>query len=210
MTAANSRYSCGIYWNLGKSLFVADDFNASLNGGGWQREFASLKAVGINTIVFFNADLTTQLPLMDEIFAAGEELGMRFFLECGNRKAGKNFPCGEGVFEKTVDLLLARYGASPAFAGWYLFAEINLAPTAERYHEYFKGWAEYCKQVTPDYPVMISPFYAPPLHPPIMEYGDNSPEVYVKYWDTVLQDVPIDILSLQDNGGLLILYRRCE
>lgn len=200
-TSDFKQFSRGIYWNFGKSGFVSDDFNASLHGGGWQREFASLKAVGIDTLVFFNADLLTLMPMMREVFTVAEKLGFRIFMECGNRKNGRNFPVGEGVFEDTVDTIWRNFGSSPSFAGWYLFAEMNLAATAEKYHEYFKGWAEYCKKVTPDKPVMISPFYAPALHPPIMEYGDNGPEVYFRYWDTVLTDTPIDILSLQDNGG---------
>ena len=200
-TPLPSRLSQGIYWNCGKSAFLPDDFNSSLHGEGWGREFASLKAVGLDTIILFNADLLTQIPMLEEIFENAEKLGMKIILECGNRKAGKNIPLGQGPFEQTVKTLWNNFGKSPAFSGWYLFAEFNLDPTPEKYNDYFRGWSEYCKSYKADLPVMISPFYAPALHPPIMDYGDNGPEIYERYWDTLLQGTHIDILSLQDNGG---------
>lgn len=88
-----------------------------------------------------------------------------------------------------------RYGKHPAFAGFYIpyelwdgsFTDAQLKSLRELLHTV----GTVCRQIAPNKPVFLAPFFA----------GLLSPERFEQLWLKLLQGRPVDVVALQDGVG---------
>lgn len=96
--------------------------------------------------------------------------------------------------------LYAAYGDSPAFGGWYLPFEVdnlNFPGQLEwdRMVTFYDEIVTGLRQLDPDLPISIAPFYNDGLA------GSLDPAGWQEMWTHILAGVEIDILALQDGVG---------
>lgn len=106
-----------------------------------------------------------------------------------------------------IPVLAKRYAAHPAFKGWYIGYE-----THHSEGEYGVGYKELlgfirkeCRKVTPDKPVLISPFFLLDRES-LLGIRWIPPEEFTQFWSDILISSDIDILALQDSGEHLACY----
>ncbi len=166
--------------------FLADSYTdiPDLNYGPaeWDREFAVMKAFGIDTVILqrcgiedysggfgwavyhsevlplvFNEIYEDQRDMIALFLRLAEKYEMSFFMGIYRFFRFHGDPeCKELIYygKKIIDELWSKYGSSPAFKGWYLPHEIarNWQPLT-----HFQELGKHCKNVSNGLPVMISP-----------------------------------------------------
>ena len=186
----------------------------------WDRDFQSMKDIGINTVVMIRSGLGWWIASPFESILKTEDVYYppvdltEMFLTLAD-KHHMNFMFGmydsgrywiEGKFQKEIDLNLrlidevwAKYGHHPSFKGWYLSQEIS-----RRTKNMSKIYAEvgkHAKQVSGNLTTLVSPYIHGVKTDQVMS-GDNaiSVEEHEKEWDEILSNVEgaIDILAFQD------------
>ncbi len=187
----------------------------------WDRDFAAMKAIGIDTVVMIRSGLSrwtafpceylhktlgTAMPdldLVDLYLTLAEKYGMKFFLGLyhsrifhGEREIELNYEVAREAW--------ARYGSRKAFQGWYLCQEIsmNTADVVKLYADLGK----FCKQLSNNLPVMISPLINGrkardtwvPAQEALLE--DITPAEHESEWRSILSTLQgaVDIVAFQD------------
>lgn len=181
----------------------------------WAQDFRIMKAIGIDTVVMIRAGLRNVatfpskvldrevgiLPvytdLVDMFLDLAEENGMDFYFgtydSCKHRLEG-NFQKETDINMALVDEVWAKYGRRKAFKGWYLSYEI--AKWNKGSVDFLHNLSKYCKQVSGNIPVMISPY----LHG-LKQFNDPiTPEEHRKDWNDILDvlEGSVDIVAFQD------------
>ena len=143
----------------------------------WERDFASMKAMGIDTVIVIRAGhkrwmtfpskvlqerrggYTPPVDLIDMFLDLAEEYGMKFYL--GTYDSGEYWVNGEYQKEVEVNLpfveeVWKRYGSRKAFSGWYLTQEISRRKAGVI--ELLAQVGRACKELSGGLPVLISPW----------------------------------------------------
>ena len=143
----------------------------------WDQDFATMKTVGIDTVILIRCGHQRWLTypsdvllakesayrppvdLVDLFLTLAEKYGLAFYF--GTYDSGNYWHRGEfnrelDLNQAVVDEVWARYGHRPAFKGWYLTQEISRRtwPVVEL----FQKLGSHCKAVSGGLPVLISPW----------------------------------------------------
>jgi hypothetical protein len=189
----------------------------------WDKDFAAMKAVGIDTVILIRCGHKRWLTypsevlikrggykppvdLVDMFLRLSEKWGMSFYF--GGYDSGEYWHNGE--FEKEVDLnravfdeVWAKYGKSPAFKGWYLSQEVSrrfgsIIPT-------YAKMGQHVKEISGNLPVMISPYIqgvkaVNAFEAQIKASEGISTEDHEKEWNEILDGIKnaVDIVAFQD------------
>lgn len=143
----------------------------------WDKDFAAMKAAGIDTVVMIRSGLGRWLAYPSEYLcknhnAAMPELDLAdLFLDLAEKHDMQFwFPtyCSiyypeHGMWDKEIEVNLevvkeiwARYGHRKAFKGWYLSHEISAR--LGKYVDMYVELSRLCKELSGGLPVMISPW----------------------------------------------------
>lgn len=179
----------------------------------WRREFELFSRIGIDTVVLIRAgyrdrcvfpaqSIPNLLPIGDDLgrlfLDLAEEFGLA--LHWGLYDSGRFWM--RSSWWKEVDLnkafvdeVVARYGDSPAFKGWYMCHE---TPKNE-FHivDIFNALSQHCKAAL-DLPVLISPY---PMGSKQFGPGDTfTLEETFEHWQRIFSDTrgSIDVCAFQD------------
>ncbi len=191
----------------------------------WDRDFAAMKAAGINTVIMIRSGLArwtawpceylhrnagTAMPetdLLDIFLRLAEKYDMRFFLGLYHSR----YYSSNGMWEKEIELnkgtaleAWQKYGSRKAFAGWYICHEISVK--SGNIIGLYAGLGKYCKELSGGLPVVISPFIKGIKEGnewnPEAATGNASitPEAHEKEWRTILSELrgAVDIVAFQD------------
>ena len=190
----------------------------------WTNDFKHMKAIGIKRVflircgyrqwVTFPSEVLLKeqkviQPLTDLVslfLQLAEENDMEFYF--GLYDSGKYWVTGNmndeiELNKKVIDEVWYRYGSRKAFKGWYLSQESsgNTESIVQLYHEL----GSYCKKVSGNLPVMISPYIDGVKN--ISQYDQEisktrgiSIDEHYRYWDRILKGTQksVDIIAFQD------------
>lgn len=194
-----------------------DGGNAAWSAEEWDEEFRAMQQAGMSLVivqwaatpayVYYPSDsLPGHQPSpapLDLIMAAAEKYGFSVLLgpyldeRWWSQYMREEFVAEQlAITARVAAELYARYGSSPAFAGWYLPYEINATPlftTAGRRRagELLRRATEVFHRLTPDRPVTIAPFFDRILPVGFCE----------SWWKEVLTGSGVDTVFLQDGVG---------
>ncbi len=143
----------------------------------WDKDFGSMKAVGINTVIMIRCGYKRWITFPSRVLSAEESAHIpaedlvKMFLEL-SEKHGMAFYFGlydsgkywiNGDYEKEVELnkrvideVWQLYGHMPAFKGWYLSQECSRK--TGQIIDLYASLGRYCKEVSGGLPTMISPY----------------------------------------------------
>ncbi|MBO4492000.1 MAG: DUF4434 domain-containing protein [Lentisphaeria bacterium] len=192
----------------------------------WDREFALMKSVGIDTAVMIRCGHRRFMTFPSEVLQKQEHAfvpptdmlamflrlcekhGIRFFF--GTYYSGRDWLLAsyDPVFEselmcKVCDEAHERYlKFSPAFAGWYLSQEIS-DKRSFNVVKCYKMVGKHCKSISGGKPVMISPAIMGPkisILPPRRRQNPITPERHREEWDWIFGEISgiVDIAAFQD------------
>lgn len=180
----------------------------------WEREFDSMKASGIDTVIIVSAGRYDEAIFPSKTLGlTGEQDYAQLFLDQAHRTGMKLF---FGTYQNSTNCdiwnnwepdwetnqklfveILERYGDHPAFYGWYVSSETYLAVSGslEVYHRY----SDRMKELSPDKKILISPFF--PSYP----YRDLLPndrhKRFMDDWFSIFEVSPaLDIVAFQDGS----------
>ncbi|MFC5402484.1 DUF4434 domain-containing protein [Cohnella soli] len=102
------------------------------------------------------------------------------------------------VAQNLAQDLWTKYGSNASFKGWYLSFEVdnwNLPTSTEwgRMATFYSSVINYIKTLTPNLPVIISPFYN--------TAGGLTTSGWQSMWEYILARANIDVIALQDGIG---------
>ena len=189
----------------------------------WERDFASMKAVGIDTVVLIRCGhrrwmtfpskvlqerVGGYLPpvdLVDMFLTLAEQFGMKFYFGTYDGRFWLNDEC-----QKEADINMAvaeeawrRYGSRKAFAGWYLTQEFS-----RRKADVIGLLAQVghlCKELSGGLPVFISPWIdgrkaVTPFGAQLSKEDAVTMEEHEREWDDILAQLEgaVDAVAFQD------------
>lgn len=189
----------------------------------WDADFASMRAIGIHTVVLIRCGYRRWLTypseslLADGAFRPGKDL-VSLFLELSEKHqmafyfglydSGRFWTNGDYESELSVNRRViheswSRYGSSPAFRGWYLSQECSRHKPGlvELYH----ALGSECKDVSAGLPVLISPYIDGPKS--VSQYDTATEressvalETHESEWDEILHGIEgaVDTVAFQD------------
>lgn len=176
----------------------------------WSADLDYMQEVGIDTVVFIRGGFygKTLFPcegfecwrkddLVGHILREAAKRGMKVFMGLYISDLRWNNGDYEGELEKNKVFMaefLKRYGDISSFCGWYIPHEqcwgiLNLGKT-------MRVLAEYCKKITPDKLVLISPYFKTL----VTEREAFTPEEFYVEWDNLFSQFAqyVDICAFQD------------
>ncbi|GIV19008.1 MAG: hypothetical protein KatS3mg023_0759 [Armatimonadota bacterium] len=173
----------------------------------WAQELDAMRTVKIHTIILQWTQADGQnlfeppdpFPAILELahqrrikFIFGLRHDSRWWREWGNVEYLREEARESAALAREV---YRRYGKHPAFAGFYIpyelwdgsFTDAQLKSLRELLH----AVGTVCRQLAPNKPVFLAPFFA----------GLLSPERFEQLWLKLLQGRPVDVVALQDGVG---------
>jgi hypothetical protein len=182
----------------------------------WQTKLDQMQALGIQIIIFSGFQFRDKSPTgasdpIEAIFAEADRRGLSIYmstpytLEWWMQSDPAPMVARARAF---VEQFARRYGAHRSFTGWYVpyeayvmwGAQANLFTALER------DVSAVCKQVSPDKPVMISPFFNLDQAGYLGDFRWASPAEYQQFWTALLKQNQVDIVAQQDSGAHLSCY----
>ena len=190
----------------------------------WELDFQAMKTVGIDTVVLIRcgwkrwmtypsevlqrekSGYLPPLDLMALFLHLCEKYNMKFF--CGTYDSGNPWWHDDYQVEPEValmtavnDELYARYGQSPAFAGWYLSQEIGGRDTHGT--QCYRAMATHLKEISGNLPILISPaIHGAKGYNEKMEKNGKTidPAEHEAQWDEKMKRLEglVDIIAFQD------------
>ncbi len=189
----------------------------------WDRDFAAMKEIGIDTVIMIRAGLEKfitypskilmeefhcyepPVDLVDMFLTLAEKYGMRFFF--GTYVVSSNWYEDEADMEKRWDVerrlldeVWERYGHRKAFGGWYLSKEI--AEDNEPIVREFLRYSKHCKEISGNLPTIISPgmLGRKAWLPDDPAAHDMDFEAHERSWDKIMKTISgyVDIIAFQD------------
>ncbi len=180
----------------------------------WAREFDTMKDAGIDTVIIIRSGLRDMSVYPSTVLGTKNDpdLAIMFLNEahrCDMQLFFGSYDPGEldeewsnwkQYWPVIHDLMLEvhkRYGGHPAFKGWYIAPETCIA--TEGSIELYKRTSNCMKELSPDLPVLMSPYY------PSFAYEQNTKEdrhaKFVKDWDRIFGECKaVDICAFQDGS----------
>ncbi|MDH3252343.1 MAG: DUF4434 domain-containing protein [Ignavibacteria bacterium] len=183
--------------------------------GEWADDFSAMQAIGIDTVIIIKGGLRKQTVFPSKVIGTHQQddLAALFLEEAAKRNMGLYFGnydswdwAREGSWKEEIDInkhfmreVWERYGSYSSFAGWYLTHETS----HRRFHfrEIYMELSEHAKKITPDKPVLISPFF-----PSRKVYADEGlePSEFADNWRDMLRGITtIDFAAFQDGTAPL-------
>lgn len=189
----------------------------------WDRDFAAMKAVGINTVILIRSGykqwmtypssilekhencLKPSTDLVKMFLELSEKYEMAFYF--GTYDSGRYWSNGE--YQKEIDLnkrvveeVWNRYGSSPAFKGWYLTQEVSR--NIHGIIDIYASMGRFCKEVA-HLPVLISPYIEGvkavwAFSNDVTRAEGITPARHEKEWNEILCGIKdaVDIIAFQD------------
>ncbi len=186
----------------------------------WDRDFKSMKRMGIDTVVMirsglgkfiaapFESILKTEdvyyppTDLVEMFLTLADKHDMRFMF--GMYDSGKYWI--EGSFQKEIDLNLhlidevwAKYGHHKSFGGWYMSQEISRR--TKNMSQIYAKVGKHAKAVSGNLPSLVSPYIHGIKTDQVMA-GDKPISVrqHEEEWDEILSNIKeaVDIVAFQD------------
>ena len=189
----------------------------------WDRDFAAMKKIGINTVVMIRSGLDKfitypspilikeqgcyepPVDLVEMFLTLADKYEMRYFFGTyarrpnGSNTAAEIERCWDQE-RRLVDEVWARYSHHKSFKGWYLSKEIaarSPAIVAE-----FCRYSEHCKNISGNLPVLISPgmLGRKAWLPGDPNAHDFDYEAHERDWDEIMAAISgkVDIIAFQD------------
>jgi len=180
----------------------------------WSREFDTFVEAGIDTVIIIRTALRDMCAFPSETLGIRDvpDLVQLFLDESARRNIKlyigtydsgrmghemKEWEHDWDVNRKFIPEQLKRYGSHPAFHGWYVSPETCIATPGSI--EIFKRFSGLMKELTPEKPVLISPYY------PSFAYREDTPaerhRKFVDDWAKIFTQAPaIDICAFQDGS----------
>lgn len=189
----------------------------------WDRDFNSMKAIGIDTVIMIRCGhkrwmtfpsetlrnkggYPPPIDLIGMFLRLSEKYGMNFF--CGTYDSGNPWWHDDydveneaALMQAVNDEIWARYGSSSAFKGWYLSQEIARRNPAAT--ECYLRLGRHLKQISGNLPIMISPGMLGPK-----AYDENmkkiskpiTPEQHEAEWNEIMAKIAeiVNIIAFQD------------
>ena len=186
----------------------------------WSNDLDNMKNVGINTLVImrsifygkmiydsdvFNYKKTFDYDFIDFILSEAQKRDMKVFIGLHI----KDLTWGDGDYEYElkqnkifIKEILDKYEKYSSFIGWYIPHEAG--SLIYNFKETLDVMCKYCKEVTPDKLVIISPFFRGQNYYP----QPLTPKETYDVWDVLFKDSGeyIDICAFQDGTCLLSDY----
>jgi hypothetical protein len=190
----------------------------------WDRDFAAMQAIGIDTVVLIRSGYKRWLTYPSEVLIEREgchrppvdlvalfldlaaKYNMAFYF--GTYDSGRYWHAGEWQREldlnrAVVDEVWPRYGSHPAFKGWYLTQEVSRR--VKGIIEIYATMGRHCKAISGDLPVLISPWmqgikavgaFTAAIHTD----GTITPEEHEREWNEIMAGIrgAVDIVAFQD------------
>lgn len=184
----------------------------------WDRDFCAMKSVGIDTVILIRSGFRRWMTYPSAVLAK-ERQGfpppmdlVRLFLDLaekhqmsfyfGTYDSGEFWHKGEVEKERDINFKVIeeaweRYGASPAFKGWYLTQEVSR--NVWGIINVYSSIGRFCKEISNGLPVLISPFIEGIKAKQILADG-ITPEQHEKEWAEILSGIrgAVDIVAFQD------------
>ena len=143
----------------------------------WDRDFAYMKAIGIDTVIVIRSGYRKfitypseylmktfgcympSVDLIDMYLRLSDKYGMKFFF--GLYDSGKYWDTGDLTWEiesnkYVIEEVWKKYGHHKSFQGWYLCQEISRATKGAI--AAFSSLGKQCKEVSGGLPTLISPW----------------------------------------------------
>jgi hypothetical protein len=190
----------------------------------WDRDFQSMKNMGIDTVIMIRCGLERfitypseilvnelgcykpPVDLVDMFLTLAEKYGMRFFFgtyaACRNGHwKGLDLAKNWDFERRLLDEIYSRYGHRKAFQGWYLSKEIGDNSHPEVLDEFIR-YSTYCKKLSGDLPTLISPGMIGRKC-----YAANDPNIrdldfskHEEDWDYIMKRLSgyVNIIAFQD------------
>ncbi|NDV69696.1 DUF4434 domain-containing protein [Dysgonomonas sp. 25] len=186
----------------------------------WDKDFAAMKAVGINTVVMIRSGLAKWIAAPFETILKSEDVYyppvdlVEMFLYLAD-KYDMNYYFGmydsgkywiEGQFQKEIDLNLRlidevwkKYGHHKSFKGWYLSQEVSRR--TKNMSRIYADVGKHAKAISGNLTTMVSPYIHGVKTDQVMS-GDKALSVkeHEDEWNEILGNVQgaVDILAFQD------------
>jgi hypothetical protein len=180
----------------------------------WKQEFDSMKEAGIDTVILIRAGYREMWAYKSEVVASygwadladflldqSDRCGIKFFFGCYD--SGKIDHTCSGweadweINKKAIPEIQQRFGSHPAFQGWYLSPETCLATKGSL--EIFRRYSDLMKEMSPEKPVLISPYY--PSWAYVSDPKETRHSKFIEEWYQILSKSPnIDIVAFQDGS----------
>jgi len=190
----------------------------------WARDFAAMKAIGIDTVVLIRCGYKRWMTYRSEallrerggyeppvelvpmFLELAEKHGMSLFF--GTYDSGEYWLNGEhqkeiDINQRVIDEAWTRFGSSPSFKGWYLSLEVS-----RRQHgiiNIYRKLAEHCKQVSGNLPTLISPYIEgrkaiSAFSASVARDAGGSLAQHEKEWSEIMAGIAgaVDIVAFQD------------
>ena len=189
----------------------------------WDRDFAAMKAIGIDTVIMIRSGLEKfitypskiligefgcyepPVDLVDLFLDLAEKYDMRYFfgtyaLRHNGHYRDVDLDARWDVERRLLDEVWSRYGHRKAFKGWYLSKEIS--GRDEAIVREFLRYSRYCKEISGNLPTLISPGMLGRKAWMPNEPGahDLDFEDHERTWDRIMKTVAgsVDIIAFQD------------
>jgi Domain of unknown function (DUF5109)/Domain of unknown function (DUF4434) len=191
----------------------------------WDADFAHMKVIGIELVILIrcgyrrfltypseflitkNRCFEPSVDLVAMYLKLAEKHGLDFYF--GTYDSGHFWDTGKIELDYTLNLhvieeVWAKYGASPAFKGWYL--SLELCRYQENLIEAYRKIGEHAKAVSGGLPVIMSPYIDGKKA--VMAHESNlskntegvSLEEHEREWDMIFNGIKsgVDIVAFQD------------
>ena len=143
----------------------------------WDRDFQSMKAIGIDAVIMIRCGLRQYLAypsavlmekenclapysdLPDMFLTLAEKYGMDFYFgtyDSARPVEQVDFQYELDLNKRVIEEAWRRYGHRKAFRGWYLSTEIS--HRSGNVAETYAALGRFCKDISSGLPVLISPF----------------------------------------------------
>ena len=180
----------------------------------WRKEFDTMKETGIDTVIIIRSGLRDMaifpsetlgirdVPDLAQMFLdEAHRCGMKLFF--GSYDSGtldwawKNWHHDWDVCKKFLPEVKKRYGQHPAFHGWYIAPETCTA--TEGAIEIYKRFSGFMKELDPEKPVLISPYYPSLLFRELEKSSRHK--TFVDEWHRIFAAAPgISVAAFQDTS----------
>jgi hypothetical protein len=191
----------------------------------WDADFAHMKAMGIELVILIrcgyrrfltypseflmvqNRCFKPSVDLVEMYLRLAEKYGLDFYF--GTYDSGNFWDTGNIELDYTLNLRVIeevwqKYGASPAFKGWYL--SLELCRYQENLIEAYRKMGEHAKAISGGLPVLMSPYIdgkkavmASELNLSKTTEGVSLKE-HEREWDMIFNGIKsgVDIVAFQD------------